>query len=278
MTEQRHGGASLDGLGLWLAAPAPGDDTDGILERAARASEVAERAGFTSLWVSEPGGRQSEGAPYEAYSLLGALAVRTERIHLGALADGAERRPPSILAKIVTGVDVISHGRAIFTWDPGAGSVDDLDRLVESVSVGRAVLDDERPSLSGRYYSIDGAVNRPAPVQIGGVPIVVVVSGDGQRRADVLDAVAGRVDAVVVHAGADGVEEAVRAIGARGAQGAADASKRPTRVVGVLRASGSPSTHGQRAAELTAAGVAGCLIEVPYPWNPAAVEAWAERR
>ena len=49
----------------------------------------------------------------EAYTLLGALAARTERVQLGTLVTGVTYRNPALLAKIVTTLDVISKGRAI---------------------------------------------------------------------------------------------------------------------------------------------------------------------
>ncbi len=49
----------------------------------------------------------------EAYTLLGALAARTQRVQLGTLVTGVTYRNPGILAKIVTTLDVISRGRAI---------------------------------------------------------------------------------------------------------------------------------------------------------------------
>ena len=100
------------GIGLWLQPPeeAGHAEAGGLLEAAAAAVGVAERAGIGSVWVSESPAPVGAATPFEAYSLLGALAVRSDRVRLGTVADGAERRAPSILAKIVTGVDVISTG------------------------------------------------------------------------------------------------------------------------------------------------------------------------
>ena len=107
----------LTGIGCWLADPGPRRSGEDLLARAVAVAVAAERAGATSLWVVEPSAGPPGAVPYEAYSLLGALAVRTGAIHLGVVADRGQRRPPSILAKIVTGVDVLAHGRAVLSLD-----------------------------------------------------------------------------------------------------------------------------------------------------------------
>src|SRR5664279_6125836 len=112
-----------------------------MLARAAAVAEAAERAGFDSLFVSESPGSPTRllptdagrspvprGDAFELYSLLGALAARSRSLHLGAVPFGAERRAPAVLAKIVTTVDVISHGRGVLAlgWEaePGGQEAD----------------------------------------------------------------------------------------------------------------------------------------------------------
>jgi len=48
----------------------------------------------------------------ECYTFLAALAQHTERIRLGALVTGNTYRNPTLLAKVVTALDVVSRGRA----------------------------------------------------------------------------------------------------------------------------------------------------------------------
>jgi alkanesulfonate monooxygenase SsuD/methylene tetrahydromethanopterin reductase-like flavin-dependent oxidoreductase (luciferase family) len=163
-------------------------------ERLAGLARVAEGSGFDSLWVGDDAGSggASPGRPeslFEAYSLLGALATRTTSMGLGAFPSGPTVRSPSIVAKIVTGVDVISHGRALLALGIDAGDPDAIERLGEELAVCRALLTEEESSFPGRFYHLDHAPNRPRPLRTGGVPLMVaaddpVVAGPAARWAD----------------------------------------------------------------------------------------------
>lgn len=167
-------------LGVWLVEPFPSADDRSFAGSLALA-QAAEEAGFDSLWVSDnihaldrPTTEVSRA--HEAYSLLGALATRTRSIRLGAFPSVVAGRAPAVLAKIVTGLDVISHGRAVLSVVSSSESDgEDGDRLTEEIRVCRAILDDELSEFSGRYYQIQGAINQPRPLQQAGVPLVVVI-------------------------------------------------------------------------------------------------------
>jgi alkanesulfonate monooxygenase SsuD/methylene tetrahydromethanopterin reductase-like flavin-dependent oxidoreductase (luciferase family) len=270
MDDPAPDGARLAGLGVWLVAPRPDDRADKVLDRATAAAVAVERSGAGSLWVSESTTAGSTAVPYEAYSLLGAMAVRTGRVHLGVVADGVERRAPSILAKIVTGVDVLSHGRAVLSLDADCAGRDDGERIDEALTVTRAVLEDAHPAFAGRIYSVDGAVNRPAPVQSGGVPLVVFVHGSGPDRRILLDVAARRADVVAVDGGAAGVREAVAVAAGRDRT---DANRRtPVGVLGLVPPEGGPPDVAAAVAELRAAGATGCLVGLAWPWDPSVAE------
>jgi alkanesulfonate monooxygenase SsuD/methylene tetrahydromethanopterin reductase-like flavin-dependent oxidoreductase (luciferase family) len=218
---------SVTRLGLWLSDPISAPGTVGVLESASAVAGSAERAGFDSLWLGDrvPGIADPRGAGfvqgadrggYEAYSLLGALATRTHSIRLGAIPIQSDRRAPSIVTKIVTGLDIISHGRGVVTVGfESEDGVNGVNRLEEGLQVCRAMLDDEDPKFVGRFYQIDGAMNRPRAVQAGGVPLVVLLDrGDGDlipntARVDAMRIAARYADAVVVSGGPTSVEEAV---------------------------------------------------------------------
>ncbi len=176
----------------------PGVDDTGLFEAVVAMAVAAEEGRAHSLWVMDhffqvpPLG--GEARPMlEAYTLLGALAARTERVRLGALVTGVTYRNPAIVAKQLTTLDVISGGRAVLgmgaAWyeeEHRALGVDfppvgeRMDRLEEALRICRAMFRDKDPTFLGRYYRIDGAVNLPRPVQAGGPPIMV--GGSGRRR------------------------------------------------------------------------------------------------
>ena len=243
----------------------PGD----ILERAVAVAGAAEAAGIGTLWVEETVAEPPARVSYEAYSLLGALGARTERLHLGVVADGAQRRAPSILAKIVTGVDVVSHGRAVLSLDGDTDRPDDADRLAEALEVCRALLEDEHPRVEGRIYHVEDAVNRPAPAQAGGVPLVVFLAGRGPGRDDLGSVCAARADAVVVE-GSDGVVDVLARL-AREAAPRRRAGDRPLVLGRLPSGSAGPDAVGR----IRAAGADGCLVGLTAPWTPGEVGALA---
>jgi len=175
-----------------------GFDSADLFEHVAGLATAAEDAGFHSVWVMDhffqlPPLGGPDQPMLESYTLLGALAARTQRVQLGTLVTGVTYRNPGILAKIVTTLDVISKGRAILgiggAWyevehhSLGVDYPPDrvrLDMLEEAVQVCRAMFTGDDVSFTGRHYRIDHARNLPRPVQPGGPRIMI--GGGGEKR------------------------------------------------------------------------------------------------
>ncbi|HYM84735.1 MAG TPA: LLM class flavin-dependent oxidoreductase, partial [Candidatus Dormibacteraeota bacterium] len=78
-------------------------------------ARLAEDVGLDSLWVGDHLlYRYADGStrgPWEAWSLLAALAAATERIALGPLVASTSFHAPPMLAKLAATVDEVSGGR-----------------------------------------------------------------------------------------------------------------------------------------------------------------------
>lgn len=142
-------------------------------------ARAAEEVGFDSIWVGDHllyrGDGRPERGPWEAWTLLAALAATTERVRLGPLVACAAFHPPALLAKMAATIAEVSGGR--FTLALGAGWNDvefrafglpfdhRVARFEESFAVVRRLLAGERVTLRGRYWQADDAVLLPPLVQ-----------------------------------------------------------------------------------------------------------------
>jgi len=176
----------------------PGVPDAALFEKVASMAGKAEESGFDTLFVMDHFYQLPMlGAPdwnmLESYTLLGALAARTRRARLSTLVTGNTYRNPALLGKIITALDVISGGRALLGIGTGwfeqehvglgfrFGTLKErFERLEESLAILVPLLRDERPSFRGKHYTVSEAINRPAPVQPGGIPILI--GGAGENR------------------------------------------------------------------------------------------------
>jgi F420-dependent oxidoreductase-like protein len=154
-----------------------------------------ETLGYDSLWVYDhfhtvPDPTQE--STFEAWSLMAALAVTTERVRLGQMCTCNSYRAPSYLAKVASTVDVMSGGRLEFAI--GAGWYEEeylaygyefprpavrIAQLDEAVRIVKAMWSEDEASFQGRHYRIDGAINHPKPMQRPYPPIWI--AGGGER-------------------------------------------------------------------------------------------------
>jgi F420-dependent oxidoreductase-like protein len=176
----------------------PGVAPEDLFERVATVAVTAEAAGFDTVMVMDhfyqlPLLGPTDHEMFEGYTLLAALAARTERVKLGTLVTGVTYRNPAILAKIVTALDVISRGRAFlgigaawFDVEHEALGVDfppvkeRFERLEEALQICRGMFRGERPTFEGKHYRVKDAINAPAPITPGGPPIMI--GGSGEKK------------------------------------------------------------------------------------------------
>jgi probable F420-dependent oxidoreductase len=139
-------------------------------------AQAAEAAGFDSIWVGDHLlYRDPERGPWEAWTLLAALAAVTERVRLGPLVACTAFHPPGVIAKMAATVDEISGGR--FTLGLGAGWNPEefrafglpydrrVGRFAEAFAIVRGLLDGERVTLAGDHWQAEDAVLLPAPAR-----------------------------------------------------------------------------------------------------------------
>jgi len=151
----------------------------------------AESAGFDSVFVMDhfyqlPMLGSPDQPMLEAYTALGALATATERVQLGALVTGNTYRNPTLLAKNITTLDVVSAGRAILGIGAGWFELEHqqlgfefgtftqrFHRLEEAMQILDPMLKGDRSTFSGDWYTTESAFANPryrdqVPIMIGG--------------------------------------------------------------------------------------------------------------
>lgn len=156
----------------------------------------ADQGPFDSIWVYDhlhTSPNPTQEATHEAWSLMAAFAASTERVRLGQMCTCIAYRNPAYLAKVAATVDMISGGRTIMgigagwyehEWRaygygfPGVG--DRLGALHDGVRIMAALWRDGEATFEGKYYSVDGAICQPKPLQVGGIPMWI--AGGGEKR------------------------------------------------------------------------------------------------
>src|SRR2546428_1453571 len=154
----------------------------------------AERAGFARLWVSDhlfldPDAVNTDCL--EAWTLLAALAVRTDRIRIGPMVTSQSYRNPALLAKMAAGVDVMSKGRLDFGLGAGWKEVEyraygyefpdaptRVTQMIETLEVCTRMWKEERATYQGKHHHIDNALCSPKPMQ---KPLPIWIGGSKPR-------------------------------------------------------------------------------------------------
>jgi F420-dependent oxidoreductase-like protein len=158
------------------------------------AANKIEALNYESIWVYDhfhtvP--KPTQDPTYECWTLMSALSQTTEKVRLGQMCTCNSYRNPSYLTKVASNIDVMSNGRLEYAI--GAGWYDHeykaygyeypsdgerLKMLEESLIIYKLMTTEEEPKFEGKYYSIDGAINQPKPIQQPYPPLWVCGGGE----------------------------------------------------------------------------------------------------
>ncbi len=161
----------------------PGGDLRTIIELAVE----AEAVGWDGVFYWD--GMYIEGVKtmYDPWVVLAAVAMRTERVRIGAVLTPPSRRRPWKLARETVTLDHLSNGRLVLpvglgTLDDGGftkvGEVTDrrqrAELLDESLEILTGLWSGQPFSFHGKHYQMEEMTFTPPPVQSPRIPIWVV--------------------------------------------------------------------------------------------------------
>jgi alkanesulfonate monooxygenase SsuD/methylene tetrahydromethanopterin reductase-like flavin-dependent oxidoreductase (luciferase family) len=127
----------------------------------------------------------------EAYTTLAFVAAATHNLQLGTMVTWAPIRPPALLVKIVTTLDVLSGGRAWLgvgagyqadeakmTGLPFQPTAERFSRLEELLQLAAHMWDGDRKPFDGLYHQLEQPINEPLPISRPRV----LIGGMGEQR------------------------------------------------------------------------------------------------
>lgn len=172
------------------------DGPRAIAERLDQVVRAADAAGVDTVWVADhllqadPTAKPEE-AMLEAYTTLGYLAARSERVRLGTMVSAVTYRAAALLIKAVTSLDVLSGGRA---WlGVGAGYQEReaaamglelpavgerFEHLEETLLLADRMWNGDASAFHGKRLHLDYPVASPPPLRRP----PVLIGGAGERR------------------------------------------------------------------------------------------------
>jgi alkanesulfonate monooxygenase SsuD/methylene tetrahydromethanopterin reductase-like flavin-dependent oxidoreductase (luciferase family) len=155
-----------------------------------------EDLGFDSIWLGEHllyrwPDRGPRG-PWEAWTMLAAIAATTSRVAFGPLVACTNFHNPALLAKQAATIDEISAGRLILGLGAGWNETEfrafgfpfdhRIDRFEEAFTVIRTLLQDGVIDFDGRWYQARDCELLPRGPRAGGPPLMIGSKGPRMLR------------------------------------------------------------------------------------------------
>jgi F420-dependent oxidoreductase-like protein len=169
-----------------------------LRSRLGEVARQAEQAGFDRISVMDHVWQIGHIGPpehemLEAYTTLGWLAAKTDRVKLLTVVTAVVYREPGLLAKAVTTLDVLSGGRAMLgigaAWNEeearGLGLffpplAERFERLEEALRICLQMWSDDDGSFDGKYYQLGRTLNSPQSLSRPHPPILI--GGAGEKK------------------------------------------------------------------------------------------------
>ena len=214
---------------------------------------------------------------YDPWVVMAAMAMRTERVTLGAILSPPSRRRPWKLARETMTLDRLSNGRLVVPV--GLGALDDLafgnvgestdtraraEMLDESLAILEGLWSGEPFGFEGRHYRFEPMTFRPTPVQRPRIPIWVV--GVWPKERSVARAL--RFDGILPETNEPGQ---IRALAERVAR------ERPGQPFEIVVEGKTPDDPGEAGAAIAPLAEAGATWWTEADWSDATVESLRRR-
>jgi len=164
-----------------------------------RAVLECETLGYDSIFVGDHVFLGREGAIYEFWTTLTALAALTRKIRLATIHLGDSFRNPALVAKMACTLDVISGGRVEFFYDfgwreaefiahgvPFLSTDERIDKMVEGLEIILRMMTEERVTFKGKYHRVNDALCAPKPLQKPHPPVWLGETSDAKMLAAIV--------------------------------------------------------------------------------------------
>ena len=159
-------------------------------------TRAIEDLGYDSVWLGEHllyrWAERPPRAPWEAWSMLAAIAASTSRIEFGPLVACTNFHNPALLAKQAATIDEISGGRLILGLGAGWNETDfrafgfpfdhRVDRFEEAFTIIATLLRDGAIDFDGRFYQARDCELLPRGPRPAGPPIMIGSNGPRMLR------------------------------------------------------------------------------------------------
>ncbi|MFH1845956.1 MAG: LLM class flavin-dependent oxidoreductase [Candidatus Omnitrophota bacterium] len=139
---------------------------------------LAEKMGYDSVFVADHLFLGTDGAIWECFSTMSALAAITKKMKVIPIHLCNNFRVPSVTAKAIATISHISDGRIELFYDYGwrkaefdsygidFGKDDEarIEQMAEGIEIIKGLLEKNKFTFSGKYYKIKDAICTPKPI------------------------------------------------------------------------------------------------------------------